>query len=471
MSALHELTLAQVARLLRERRASAVEVLQAQLTHAHAVQPRINAFIRFDEESALAAARALDTEAARGHFRGPLHGVPMAHKDMYYRDGLVSTCGSAIRRHSPATTTATALKRLDAAGAVDFGTLNMAEFAYGPTGHNAHFGAACNPWDTAHITGGSSSGSGAAVAARASFAALGSDTGGSVRLPASLCGVTGLKVTTGRISRAGAMPLSFSMDTIGPLARTAEDCAILLQVLAGSDPADATASAHPVPDLVARLKQSPAGLRIGIPDKFFHDDLDPQVADAMDEARRVFTSLGCKVVAVSIPDMRGAEAAATHVIAAEAASLHGNWLRDRPNDYSAQVRARLLRGLSVPAARYIDALRFRGELLQRFLNEVFTSVDLLSVPSLAIPTPTIAETDVGGGAKMDRILAQLTRLHRPFNYLGLPSVALPCAQSREGLPIAMQLAGRPFAEDAVLQAAHAYQSVTDWHARKPALAG
>lgn len=469
MSALHELTLAQIASMLRSREVSAVEVLTAQLARARAVQPHINAFIRIDEEAAMVTARSLDTDAARGHFHGPLHGVPMAHKDMFYRQGLISTCGSAIRRDDPAITTATALKRLDAAGAIDFGTLNMAEFAYGPTGHNTHFGAARNPWNTSHITGGSSSGSGAAVAARATFAALGSDTGGSVRLPASLCGVTGLKVTTGRISRAGAMPLSFSMDTIGPLARTAEDCAILLQALAGSDAADATASSQVVPDLVSRLGQKLAGLRIGVPDKFFHDDLDAQVAAALDEARRTLAALGCSIVPVTIPDMRGAEAAATHVIAAEAASLHGNWLRNRPNDYSPQVRARLIRGLTVPAPRYIDALRLRAELLQKFMAEVFDKVDVLSVPSLAILTPTLAETDVGGGTKMDRILAQLTRLHRPFNYLGLPSVALPCGRAREGLPIAMQLAGRPFAEDVILHLAHAYQSVTDWHKASPSL--
>lgn len=471
MTALHELTLTEATALLRERKISAVDLLNAQLARAHAVQPHINAFIRFDEESAHHRARALDADAARGHFHGPLHGVPMAHKDMFYREGLISTCGSEIRRKTRANTTATALRRLDAAGAIDFGTLNMAEFAYGPTGHNVHFGAARNPWNTAHITGGSSSGSGAAVAARASFAALGSDTGGSVRLPASLCGITGLKVTVGRISRAGAMPLSFSMDTVGPLARTAEDCALLLQVLAGSDPADATASGQPVPDLLARLRQSPARLRVGIPDRFFHDDLDAEVAACMDGARREFSRLGCTVVAVPIPDMRGAEAAATHIIAAEAAALHGNWLRNRPDEYSPQVRARLLRGLAIPAARYIDALRLRATMMERFVAEVFDKVDVLSVPSLAIPTPSIAETDVGGGAKMDRILAQLTRLHRPFNFLGLPSVALPCGRSRHGLPIAMQIAGRPFAEDVVLQIAHAYQRATDWHLASPAVQG
>ncbi|MFZ9624809.1 MAG: amidase [Burkholderiaceae bacterium] len=468
MSALHDMTLAEAAAALRARRVSAVELLQAQIARARAVQPAINAFIRIDEEPAMAQARALDSEAARGHFRGPLHGVPMAHKDMFYRTGLITTCGSAIRRDVRADTTATALERLDAAGAIDFGTLNMAEFAYGPTGHNVHVGAARNPWNTAHITGGSSSGSGAAVAARATFGALGSDTGGSVRLPASLCGVTGLKVSYGRVSRAGAMPLSYSMDTVGPLARTALDCALMLQVLAGADPRDPTTPAQPVPDYAARLQQPLGGLRVGVPNQFFHDDLDPVVARCIDEARKVLTSLGCRVIPVDLPDMRAAEVAATHVIAAEAATLHGNWLRTRPQDYSPQVRARLMRGLAVPASRYIDALRLRGELLQRFLSEVFNQVDVLHMPSLAIPTPTLAETDVGGGARMDRILALLTRLQRPLNFLGLPSIALPCGLTPNGMPVGMQLAGRPFAEDVILHLAHAFQQVTPWHARQPA---
>ncbi len=467
MTALHDLTLAEASAAIRSRRVSAVELLEAQIRQARAVQPAINAFIRIDEEQPLACARALDSEAARGHFRGPLHGIPMAHKDMFYRNGLVTTCGSAIRRDTRADTTATALERLDAAGAIDFGTLNMAEFAYGPTGHNAHFGAARNPWNTAHITGGSSSGSGAAVAARATFGALGSDTGGSVRLPASLCGVTGLKVTYGRVSRAGAMPLSYSMDTIGPLARTALDCALMLQVLAGADPRDPTTPAQPVPDYAARLRQPLGGLRVGIPNQFFHDDLDPVVAGAIDEARRALSALGCQLVAIDLPDLRAAEVAATHVIAAEAATLHGNWLRTRPQDYSPQVRARLMRGLAVPASRYIDALRLRGELLQHFMTQVFDKVDVLHVPTLAIAVPTLAETDVGGGGGMDRILALLTRLQRPFNFLGLPSIALPCGFSSNGTPVSMQIAGRPFAEDVILHLAHRFQQETDWHSKRP----
>lgn len=393
----------------------------------------------------------------------------MAHKDMFYRQGLPSSCGSAIRRDTPATSTATALERLDSAGAVDFGALNMAEFAYGPTGHNAHFGHARNPWNTDHVTGGSSSGSGASVAARANFAALGSDTGGSIRLPASLCGITGLKVSYGRVSRAGAMPLSFSLDTVGPLARSAQDCAWLMNALAGTDPRDPTSAHESVPDYVARLNRPVRGLRIGIPEQFFHDDLHPAIAASLDAARKVFERLGCLLVPTSLPDMSAIEFAGTQMIAAEAASLHGNWLRTRPGDYSPQVRARLERGLAVPAPRYIDALRYRGEALRAFLDQVFSQVDALHTPCLAIPVPTLAETDVGGGEQMDRILALMTRLNRPFNYLGLPALSLPCGFDGNGMPIGMQLAGRPFSEDLLLRLAHAFQTETDWHRRKPPL--
>ena len=469
MSALHERTLVAAAAAIRAGEISAVELLGAVIARAKAVQPTLNAFIRIDEERALAHARAADADAARNHFRGPLHGVPMAHKDMYYRAGVVSSCGSRIKRDCAAPSTATALERLDAAGAIDFGVLNMAEFAYGPTGHNVHFGHARNPWNPDYITGGSSSGSGAAVAARAAFAALGSDTGGSIRLPAALCGITGLKVTYGRVSRAGAMPLSYSMDTVGPLARTAEDCALLLAVLAGPDPRDPTTSNEPVPDYVARLAAPVQWMRIGVPRQFFTDDVDAAIAAQLDEARRVFTSLRCELVPIDLPDMAACDVAGTHIIAAESAALHGNWLRTRPDDYSPQVRARLERGLAVPATRYIDAQRYRGVALDDFLVNVFARVDVLHVPCLPIPTPTIAATDVGAGGQMDRTLALLTRFTRPINFLGLPALALPCGFHADGMPIGMQLVGRPFAEDVLLRLGHAFQRATDWHARAPKL--
>jgi aspartyl-tRNA(Asn)/glutamyl-tRNA(Gln) amidotransferase subunit A len=277
------MSLTSIAKAIAEKQFSSREVTQSCLGRIDRWQPRLNAFVVIEAEAALAAADAADAALAKGNRRGVLHGVPLAHKDMYYDAGKVVTCGSKIRRDFVATTTSTALQRLKDAGTVRLGSLQMAEFAYGPTGHNAHFGPVHNPWAVDHITGGSSSGSGAAVAARLTFAALGSDTGGSVRMPAHFCGVTGLKTTVGRVSRAGAMPLSQSLDTVGPLAQSAQDCALLLGLMAGADPEDPTAYVGPVPDYMAATQAPIKGLTVGVPASFYVDDLDPEVARVFDE--------------------------------------------------------------------------------------------------------------------------------------------------------------------------------------------
>ena len=319
----------ELAAAIREKKVACVKAMEATLERAHAVQPKLNCFIRIDADTALEAAKGADRDLARGYVRGPLHGVPMAHKDMYYRAGVVSTCGSKIARERPAQATATALERLDAAGAIQFGVLNMAEFAFDPTGHNWHYGHCRNPWDPQRITGGSSAGSGSATAARATFAALGSDTGGSIRLPAHFCGTSGIKPTYARVSRAGAMPLSFSLDTVGPLTRTVEDAALIAQLLAGADPRDPTCDPRPVPDWMAQLARPVAGLRIGRPRQYFYDDCDPEIAAVMEASLEVFRRLGATVVDVDLPEMGPWNAAGTLIIGAEAAAIHGKWLRTR----------------------------------------------------------------------------------------------------------------------------------------------
>jgi aspartyl-tRNA(Asn)/glutamyl-tRNA(Gln) amidotransferase subunit A len=388
---------------------------------------------------------------------------------MYYRRGVVSSCGSKIARERAAPSTATVLERLDTAGALQFGVLNMAEFAYGPTGHNWHYGHCRNPWDPQRITGGSSSGSGSSVAARANFAALGSDTGGSIRLPATFCGTSGVKPTYGRVSRAGAMPLSFSMDTVGPLTRSVEDAALILQVIAGADPKDPSCASRAVPDWMAQLARPIAGLRIGRPRQYFYDECDPEIASVMEASLEVFRRLGAKVVEVDVPDLSASNAAATLVISAEAAASHGNWLRTRAQDYSEQVRARLELGLGIPATAYIDSLRMRAAALAAFCAQVFSKVDLLHTPSVALQTPTIADTDMGGNEQAQKLVARVTRLTRPFNYLGLPTVCVNAGFTAAGMPVGMQLVAAPFDESAGLRAGHAFQRVTDWHARSPDL--
>jgi aspartyl-tRNA(Asn)/glutamyl-tRNA(Gln) amidotransferase subunit A len=342
----------------------------------------------------------------------------------------------------------------------------MVEFAYGPTGHNAHYGAVHNPWALDRITGGSSSGSGSAVAARLTFAALGSDTGGSIRLPAHFCGVTGLKTTVGRISRAGAMPLSQSLDTVGPLARTAEDCALLLGLMAGADPVDPTAIAGPVPDYAAATRQPIRGLRIGVPTAFYVDDLDAEVARILDETIATLKQEGAEIVRVELPEQRQLTAACQFVLSTEAAAFHRRWMVERPGDYGPQVLMRLQNGLAVSGVSYLEAMRWRGPALAAHQAAV-AGVDVMIAPVAPVAAPTIAESDVGNSPDAEAVIQRLTRFTRPINYLGLPSLSVPAGFTTSGLPVGMQLVGRSFDEATLLRIGAAFQRATDFHARVP----
>jgi aspartyl-tRNA(Asn)/glutamyl-tRNA(Gln) amidotransferase subunit A len=462
------MSLTAVAKAIAEKTVSSHEVTRSCLHRIAQWQPRLNAFMALEAEQALKAADEADAALAKGNAKGVLHGVPLAHKDMYYEAGKVVTCGSKIRRDFVATTTSTALQRIKDAGTIRLGSLQMAEFAYGPTGHNAHFGAVHNPWNVDHITGGSSSGSGSAVAARLTFAALGSDTGGSVRMPAHFCGVTGLKTTVGRVSRAGAMPLSHSLDTVGPLARSAEDCALLMSLMAGADPEDPTAVNLPVPDYMAATKSSLKGIRIGVPTAFYVDDLDAEVARVLDETVATLKREGAEIVKVELPDQRQLSSASQLVLAVEAAAFHKRWMIERLDDYGPQVRMRLENGLAVPAVTYLEAMRWRGPALSAH-NAATAGVDAVIAPVSPIPAPTIAESDVGGGAGAEAVIQRLTRFTRPVNYLGVPSLSIPSGFSRNGLPVGMQLIGRSFDEATLLQIGAAFQRATDFHDRVPKL--
>jgi aspartyl-tRNA(Asn)/glutamyl-tRNA(Gln) amidotransferase subunit A len=460
------MSLVSVAKAIAEKQVSSREVTRSCLHRIAQWQPRLNAFMAIEAEQALAAADEADASLAKGNSRGALHGVPLAHKDMYYDAGKVVTCGSLIRRDFVATTTSTALQRLKDAGTIRLGSLQMVEFAYGPTGHNVHYGAVRNPWNVDHITGGSSSGSGSAVAARLTFAALGSDTGGSIRMPAHFCGVTGLKTTVGRVSRAGAMPLSQSLDTVGPLAQTAEDCALLLELMAGADPEDPTASALPVPNYMAATNGSIKGLKIGVPSAFYVDDLDSEVARVMDETIAVLKKEGAEIVQVELPDQRQLTAACQLVLAAEAAAFHKRWMIERPQDYGAQVLMRLQNGLAVPAVSYLEAIRWRGPALAAYLAAV-SGTDAVLAPVAPVPAPTIDESDVGNSPDAEAVIQRLTRFTRPVNYLGLPSLSIPSGFARSGLPVGMQLIGRSFDEAMLLRIGAAFQRATDFHAQVP----
>ncbi len=462
------LSVTEIAAAIAAKAISSREATQSCLDRISRFQPRLNAFMAIEPDTALAAAETADRELAQGKSRGALHGVPLAHKDMYYEAGKVSTCGSKIRKDFVASTTSTALKRLQDAGTVRLGTLQMSEFAYGPTGHNAHFEAVRNPWHLDHITGGSSSGSGSAVAARLTFAALGSDTGGSIRMPAHFCGITGLKTTVGLISRAGAMPLSQSLDTVGPLARSVEDCALLTQLMAGGDPADPTTRNTLAPDLLAATRESLKGLRIGIPTAFYIEDLDADVGRALDDTAATLTREGATVVRVKLPEQRQLTAACQIVLAVEAAAFHKQWMIERPQDYGPQVLMRLQNALAIPALTYLEALRWRGHALAEHLAAV-NGVDAVLAPVAPVPAPTIAGSDIGNQPGAEAVIQNLTRFTRPVNYLGLPSLAIPAGQSATGLPIGLQLIGRPFDEAMILRIGAAFQRATDFHTQIPGL--
>lgn len=455
------LDLCAAAAAVADRRLSSQELTRACLDRIARLDPHLNAFIEVEAEAALAAARQADAAVAAGRPLGPLHGVPLAHKDMFYRAGRPCTCGSGIRRGFVPGTTAEVIRRLEAAGAITLGTLNMAELAIGPTGHNVHFGRCRNPWNGDFITGGSSCGSGAAVAARLVYGALGSDTGGSIRLPAAMCGVVGLKPTQGLVSQTGIMGLSQSLDCVGPLARSARDVARLLTVIAGPDGAAAPESYE------RALARDLSGVRLGLPAAFYYDDLAPEVADALEAARRVLEALGARTVEVELPDQGPLADLANLAFLPEAAALHLAWLRARPQDYGPQVRARLLQGLAVPAVSYLQAHQLRALHAQAMIDGPLARCDALLVPACPRTVPASAETDVEDGAQMATLLADLTRFTRPLSYLGLPGLVTPAGFDRRGLPVALQLIGRPFGEATLLALAHAYEGATGWLARVP----
>jgi aspartyl-tRNA(Asn)/glutamyl-tRNA(Gln) amidotransferase subunit A len=390
------------------------------------------------------------------------------HKDMYYQAGKLSTCGSALRKDFRPTITATVIEKLAAAGAYTFGGLNMAEFAQNPTGHNRAFGDCHNPWNPPYVTGGSSSASGTSVAARFNYMAFGSDTGGSIRLPAAACGVTGIKPTQTRVSRFGVMPLSFSADNVGPLARTARDCARVMTLIAGHDPRDPTSSHEPVPDYEAALDGDIRGLRIGLPSNWFFDEVDEPVLNALERAVAVLVERGASVQQVALPVMDAVTTYGSIISRVEAGAIHAQWMRDRADEYGIHISARLYGAYAIPATYYVEALARRGPILKQFAKDVFSKVDVLITPTIRTCLPTLAATDIDHGPPGTEIrFMALSANTRPFNYLGLPAVSVNCGFDPDGLPIGLQIAGRPFAEARVLKVADAYQRDTSFHTRRP----
>ena len=462
------LSLTDIARRIHSQEVSATHALEDVLEHIAHADDTTNAFVKVLRDEALQEAEAADHMLRAGHYLGPLHGVPVAIKDILTTAGITTTAGSKILADWKPEQDATVVRKLRQAGAVIIGKTNLHEFAFGVTTENPHYGNTRNPWNPDHVPGGSSGGSGAAVAMGMGYMAIGTDTGGSIRIPATLCGVSGIKPTYGRVSRFGCLPLSWSLDHVGPLARTAEDCARALQVLAGHDPLDPTSANRPVPNYLATLNDSIEGLTIGIPGDPFWDPIDPEVEAAVRAGIDVLKGLGARIVDVEFPLADDLVAMQTTILFADAAAYHHRWMRERPQDYDSRVLAGLQQGATVPAVDYVNAQRLRAVLREK-MNDVYRRVDLLAMPTTPVTAPKIGqayETVAVGNGQM-QLTRALTRNMSPFNLLGVPVMTVPCGFSSDELPIGLQIAGRAFDEATVLRAGHAYQQETDWHTWRP----
>jgi len=459
---IHELSV-----LLRKREVSSREVTQSSLSAIEKLQPILNPFIHVEATAALRQADIADHEISRGEIKGALHGIPLAHKDIFFRKGRRSTCGSKIRENFYPETTASVLERIDAAGAVDLGGLNLAEFCVGPTGHNDYFGHCRNPWNLEYVSGGSSSGSGCAVAARLVYGSIGSDTGGSIRLPAGMCGVVGLKPTHGRVSLYGAMPRCWSLDVFGPLTRTVRDAAILFDAISGFDIRDPWSRVVGPQSCVEKLKRNIKGQRIGVPENVIYSQLPSNLKVVHDQALEEFQGLGVEIVSVKIPDPEELYRWTTIINRVEASSIHKEWILNRRDDYNISTIARIADGFTITAIDYIDALERRDKANIAFDEKVFNQCDVLYCPLLLIDIPTIVETDIRNEASASRIVHHVTQATRWVSFVGLPALALPIGFSPAGLPVSAQLIGPRFREHRLLTLGDAYQRVTSWHNINP----
>ncbi len=459
-SDLHLLDLSEASHAVQKKEVSPVELTQACLSRIEKLNPRLNAFITVTGTAALEAARKAEAEIARGEWKGPLHGIPLAVKDLIETAGVKTTAASAVLKENVPTADAEVIRRLKSAGAILLGKLNLHEFAYGGSGIIGHFGPARNPWNTAHITGGSSSGSAAAVAACLCYGAIGTDTAGSIRLPAACCGITGLKPTYGLVSARGVIPLSWSLDHVGPMARTAADAALILQAIAAYDPQDVGSQKFPPVYYPSAIEESASALRLGVARDYWNE-VDGEIAGAVDSAVAALAKItaGAQEVDLSTDTDRT-------LVRCEAYTYHQKYLPQAEKDYDPETLRRIRSGADVTAPQYIQAQR---ELLRqrRHILETFERVDVILTPTTPMLAPTFTDLQAAPDQLRNKEMVML-RNTRPFNVYGLPSISLNCGFSRSGLPIGLQIMGAPGAEGPVLALAHAYQKQTDWHRQKPA---
>jgi aspartyl-tRNA(Asn)/glutamyl-tRNA(Gln) amidotransferase subunit A len=448
-------TIREAAEALRARRFSSLELTPAALGRIGRVNAAWKVFITVTGEQAIAQARQADAELAAGRDRGPLHGIPVAVKDLFATRGVRTTAGSPVYQNLVPEHDAAVVARLQAAGAIMLGKLNMHELAYGITSANPHFGAVRNPWNAERSPGGSSGGSGAAVAAGMAYAAMGTDTGGSIRIPASFCGTVGLKPTYGRVSRRGILPLSWSLDHAGPLTRSVRDAAVVLNAIAGHDRGDPGSARHPTVDFVPDEGCSIRGLRIGSPESFFFERLDPDVELSVRGAIARAESLGAVIKPVKVPDMAAMNAVARVILLCEASALLEPHLANR-RQFGPDVLALLDQGRLLPATDYINAQRLRRKLQHEFAG-VWSAVDCVITPTTPITAPQVGASTVKLAGREEDVRLATTRLVRSMNLLGLPALSLPCGLSADGLPVGMQIVGQPFDEALILRAGAALE--------------
>jgi aspartyl-tRNA(Asn)/glutamyl-tRNA(Gln) amidotransferase subunit A len=467
------MTLATAVKLIARKEISPVELTRTLLDEIDKVNDRMRIFITVMRDEALEAARVLEQEIAGGsrsacatarslNNRLPLHGIPVSVKDLYDTAGIRTTAGAKIFEDRVPEEDAVAVRMLKNAGAVIIGKTNLHEFAYGVTTINPHYGTARNPWDPDRIPGGSSGGSASAVALGLGLGSLGTDTGGSIRIPASLCGIVGLKPTYGRVSLRGVVPLSWSLDHAGPMARTVEDAAILLQTI------DGRAAKNPLGSLAADVSDANdiKGIRIGIPRTYFYDQIAPEVGDAVRGALRNLERLGARLLEVDLPSTATTRGVWLQIASPEVYSYHEPYLKDRAHLYGADIRARIEAGRVLLSIDYVRAQRIRT-LLKRECKNVFQIADVIVTPTTPIAAPRIDEVDRPWSGGPEKAAAALTRFTRFFNLVGLPAISIPCGFTSGGLPIGMQIVGKAFDESTVLRVAHAYEQDAKWFERQP----
>jgi aspartyl-tRNA(Asn)/glutamyl-tRNA(Gln) amidotransferase subunit A len=449
------MTIQEAAAALRARQVSSVELTEQSIALTERLNPELNAFLTVTVAKARERALQADQELSRGVDRGPLHGIPIAHKDLFYTKTVRTTAGSLLFVKQFPTYDAAVVEKLNEAGAVMIGKTGMHELAYGVTSDNPHFGSIANPWNVACIPGGSSGGSGAAVASGMVAMAMGSDTGGSIRIPASFCGTVGLKPTFGRVSRYGAMPLGFSLDHMGPLTRTVRDAALTLQAIAGHDPRDPSSSRAPVSDYMPPEHIRLAGVRIGLPENFYFDRVDPEVRDAVQRAARLAAEAGAEIVPLRVPDIDALNTLARVVLLSEASALYERYMDER-DLFGRDVLALLDQGRLIKATDYVNAQRLRRSLAREF-SAVWTRVDCLFTPTTSVVAPRIGQATVTVDGVDEDVRLAATRFVRAINLLGVPAISLPCGMHSSGLPMGLQIVGRAFQEPALLRVAAAVE--------------